>query len=93
MLEHAKFGRREVPVPAPVVRSFFDPLEEFCSQGPTGQQLALAQLNFIIVDTSRPGYRWRDQSQPFAVLSGGQSYGCYATEREALARVLELKNP
>ena len=60
---------------------------------PTAQQLALAEASFRVADTSLPGFRWRDQSRPFAVLSGHQSYGCYATEREALQRIVELKNP
>jgi hypothetical protein len=80
------FGRRATHIAEP--RSFVVEQHE-----PTPQQFALAQASFRVADTSLPGFKWRDRSRPFAVLSGHRSYGCYATEREALQRIVELKNP
>jgi hypothetical protein len=80
------FGRRIMHVTVP--RQFVVAQHE-----PTPQQFALAQASFRVANTSLPGFKWRDRSRSFAVLSGHRSYGCYATEREALQRIVELKNP
>jgi hypothetical protein len=80
------FGRRATHIAEP--RSFVVEQHE-----PTPQQLELAKATFIVADTSKYGFKWRDRARHFAVLSGYQCYGSYATEAEALQRIVELKNP
>ena len=83
------FGRRATPVSEPTLRIFSNSVHH----EPTPQQLELAKSTFFVADTSKPSFKWRERSRHFAVMSGFQCYGSYATEAEAHQRIEELKNP